>query len=200
MCFLTVLSGIVSAQKDEKFKKSEFYVSYSNVFSNERNLDSEDLNGFEASAVYNFTRYFGVKGDFSAAFKSQRVSDTGYNGTGIFTRTFRRSSSVINALGGLQLKDNAEKGRIKPFAHALIGEAFTDSTVSDYQCTSIQPCSFYLIGSRDRSGFAAAVGGGLDVRIKNNVKVRAFQVDYNPIMFSSSGMQKNIRFGSGFVF
>lgn len=199
MCFLTVLTGIVCAQTDDKFKKSEFYVGYSNVLSSERDLDRKDLNGFEVSAVYNFARYVGVKGDFSAAFTSKRVNSSGYNGTGIFTRSFRQSSSILNALGGLQIKDNAEKGRIKPFAHALIGEAFANSTVSDYQCSSVQPCPFYLVGSEDRNGFAAAVGGGVDVRLKKNVKVRVFQFDYNPVRFSSN-KQKNIRFGTGFVF
>ncbi len=33
------------------------------------------------------------------------------------------------------------------------------------------------------SGFAAAIGGGLDIHLSKRVDVRAIQVDYNPMRF-----------------
>lgn len=197
---LTGLCGLVSAQQADNFKRTEFYVGYAVELADSKARDLRDLHGFEASAVYNFMRFVGVKGDFSATFNEQRVAQNGYNLNVPFSQTFRRSNSLINALGGVQIKDNALKGKVKPFVHALIGTSFGNSTIDEYSCTSVQSCPFFLYGSEDRNGLAAALGGGLDLKIKNGVKVRVFQVDYNPVHFSSSNTQTNVRIGAGFVF
>ena len=75
------------------YNKYDFYAG----FSHDR-VDigggREGFNGVEAAAVRNFSRYFGVKGDYS--FHHKRV-------------------------GGVEIKDNAKEKKLKPFAHAMVG-------------------------------------------------------------------------------
>ena len=84
---LTAISGLAaSAQTSDDYKKSEFYVGFSNNqvdtganvegdnevedFFDER----ESFNGFEAAGVYNFSRYVGLKGDVSGTYNNQNFS------------------------------------------------------------------------------------------------------------------------------
>lgn len=38
----------------------------------------------------------------------------------------------------------------------------------------------------DDAGFAAAFGGGLDVRLNDRIDIRVIQIDYNPMRFDFS--------------
>jgi Outer membrane protein beta-barrel domain len=92
------------AQSTDDYKKGEFYVGYS-----ANAIDISDaagnpvvLHGVNVSGVYNFSKYVGVKGDFSTHHKQE--------------------FSLQNYLGGIQVKNNAKEGsRVRPFAHALAG-------------------------------------------------------------------------------
>lgn len=198
LCLLVGLSVFASAQKTDDYKKTEFYAGYSNVLSDFDSLIDKSLNGFEVSGVYNLKRYFGVKGDFSAGFSQHRVNESGGIGPGFFTANFKEKNTLYNLLGGVQVKDNSDAGRIKPFVHAMIGVGYKNRTVSDYQCTSTQACPTFH-GTDNRNGRSAAVGGGLDVKVKNGVQLRVFQIDYNPVQLTYRN-EKNIRFGTGIVF
>ena len=111
------------------------------------------------------------------------------------------NSSVYNFLGGIQIKDNASKRRIKPFAHALIGAVHNRSKTENITC--ISNCSNFNSNTRDFSssdtGFGGAFGGGLDIKINDRIDFRAVQFDYNPV-YSRSRVDNNFRFGIGFVF
>ena len=63
LCISFSLSSIALAQSNDEYKKTEFFVGYSNG-----QLDGSDISfhGLNASGVYNLTRYVGIKGDFSA--------------------------------------------------------------------------------------------------------------------------------------
>lgn len=188
--------------------KGEFFVGYSNnqvdVGISDDDDDLEDFfddrvsaHGINISGVYNFRRYWGLKGDFSAHFKNFDVDDPITPST-----VYEVDASLYNFLVGLQLKDNnRDSGRIKPFGHALVGAAhartkFNDAFFNGPFCSDPDlDCDF----TESDTGFAAAFGGGVDVRINRNFSVRAIQVDYNPTWIGGS-TQHNFRFGVGVVF
>lgn len=207
--FLTAATcaAFVSAQNTD-YKKTEFFAGYSNG-QIDQGIDTGDsvnsflrdranFNGFEVSGVYNVNRYFGIKGDLSGTYKKVRFSYPITDGTTTQTVSFDTTNSLYNFLGGVQVKDNATSGRLKPFAHALIGAGHGRVKVRDITCTSagsfICPREF----DSNQTGLAGAFGGGLDIRINDRVDFRAVQVDYNPIKFDA-GMDHNVRFGIGIV-
>ena len=135
-------------------------VEFSDIFD-----EREGYHGFNASVTGNFNRYVGAKFDYSY---HQRSIEFGNDNT---------TARVHNVLGGLQFKDNSREARVKPFAHALfgVGHYSVDLTELDDELDNF-----------DDAGFAAAVGGGLDVRVNERVDIRAFQFDYNPMRFDFS--------------
>ena len=124
--------------------------------------EREGFNGFNASVVGNFSRYIGAKFDYSY---HQKSFSFGPDNTTI---------RLHNILGGIQIKDNSTEGRLKPFAHALVGVGRTSADLSEFDNS---------LEDFDDAGFAAAIGGGLDVRVSRKVDVRVFQFDYNPMRF-----------------
>lgn len=204
-------AAVASAQSSDDFKKVEVFAGYSNG-QVDTGLDSgssavdffrdrENFNGFNVSGVYNFTRYFGVKGDVSGTYNSKRFNGTADVGGTLVNISVKNSSSFYNFLGGVQVKDNAKSGRFKPFAHALIGAGHARTKVSDYACSPSTVCPAVFIPDSEFSetGLAGAFGGGLDIRLNNKIQIRAFQVDYNPVRVNGQ-TQSNVRFGAGIVF
>ena len=210
--FKTILIGtiilacasIAAAQSD--YKKFEFFGGFSHnrvdtgIGDDDPSIqdvinEREGFNGFEVSATGNFTRFLGLKGDFSGHFKNKTFAIPGLPGSNVEV-----DSRVFNFLGGVQLKDNSTEGTFKPFAHALAGVAHARNSVdfNDVACIAIvpSPCSPF---TESETGFAAAFGGGLDIRASDRISIRAIQVDYNPTrLFDST--QHNFRIGVGIVF
>jgi hypothetical protein len=209
--FKTILIGtiilacasIAAAQSD--YKKFEFFGGYSHnrvdtgLSDEEPALadvinEREGFHGFEVSATGNLSRYFGIKGDFSGHFKNQNFQIPNLPGSNLDI-----DSRLFNFLGGVQIKDNSTEGTFKPFAHALAGVAHARNSVdfNDVICVAIvpSPCSPF---TQSETGFAAAFGGGLDIRASDRISIRAIQVDYNPTrLFDST--QHNFRIGVGIV-
>lgn len=196
------LSICVFAQDNsDEYKRNEFYAGYSNQQVD--NFDRQSFNGFEAAYVRNIRRYVGIKGDFSAAFRKNDFEGslpTLIPGGTVASFRGKNTTSLYNFLGGVQIKDNASTARFKPFAHALAGVAHIRNT-SSITCTSGNCSTSFTPGSFTFSdtGFSAALGGGLDVRINDKIDFRLIQVDYNPIRTGGS-WNNNVRFGIGFVF
>ena len=207
MCLVAVSSLFTFAQSKSDYNKWEGYGGYSNgqvdtgidsgnsfrSFFNDR----RSFNGFEASGVYNFSRYFGVKADLSGTYNSTNFSFGVPNGGGTSTVSFDTKNSLYNFLGGVQIKDNSSDARFKPFAHALIGAGHGRTKITNVTCPVGVDCTTLVDNSE--TAFAGAFGGGLDIKLNDKVDFRAVQVDYNPIAFSS-GTQHNVRLGIGFVF
>ena len=201
-----------SAQAIDDYKKGEFFIGYSNAqVDTGLNSDTDNsvrdffrdrasFNGINASGVYNVSRYVGIKGDVSGTFNTTRFSDSFVDpGTGTtYTASFKTSNSLYNVLGGVQLKDNSREGRIKPFAHAMVGLGHVRTKVSDLQCSPILACPV-LEESFSDNGFSGVFGGGLDIKVNNSIQIRAIQVDYNPIWIGG-GTDHNLRLGAGIVF
>lgn len=163
------------------YKRFEFFVGYSHNrvdvgpvedFDPGDDIEFDDIfderegfNGFNASVVGNFSRYVGAKFDYSYHQKSF--------GFGPDNTTVR----LHNILGGIQIKDNADEGTFKPFAHALVGVGRTSADLSEFDND---------LEDFGDTGFAAAIGGGIDLRVSPRIDVRVIQVDYNPMRFDFS--------------
>ena len=202
LALIGAVSTFASAQTD--YKKGEFFIGYSHG-QVDSGIDSGDsvnsffndrigFNGFEAAGVYNVSRYVGIKGDVSGTYNSTQFSFP----AGSQTVTVDTSNSLYNFLGGVQIKDNANEGRFKPFAHALVGAGHGRTKVNSVTCVSTPPlpCTFDALESD--TGLAGAFGAGIDIRLNDRVDFRAIQVDYNPIKFENS-TDHNVRFSIGFV-
>jgi opacity protein-like surface antigen len=207
-CLTVISSTFALAQTTTDYKKSEFFVGYSNgqldTGANSENGfeeffdDRRSFHGFNASGVVNVNRYVGIKGDVSGTYRKDdfrfSVPTTGTN-TG--TVSFETNSSLYNFLGGVQVKDNASTGRLKPFGYALVGAGHGRIKVRNVTCPTGVDCSDLV--SESETGLAGAFGGGLDIRVNDNIDFRVVKVDYNPIRFDS-GTQHNVRLGIGIVF
>lgn len=209
---LTLIASVFSfAQTSSDYRKTEFFAGYSNqqvdtgANSNTGNAardffnDRLSFNGFEVSGVYNVSRYVGLKGDFSGAYRKVNFGFTTGTGTTANTVTLRTNNSLYNALGGVQFKDNSSDTRVKPFAHVLAGIGHARTNVSNITCSSstVTNCSS-LADNYSDTGLAGAFGGGLDIKLSDKIDFRAVQVDYNPIRLNGQ-TDHNVRFGIGFV-
>jgi opacity protein-like surface antigen len=206
--FLTLLfvalCAVPSFAQDD-YDKFKFFAGYSHnrvdtgVDNDDPELDDfiderEGFNGFNASIQGNVSRYVGLKFDYSF---HRRSFDDGL-GNNVDAR-------LHNFLGGVQIQDNSRGGgRVRPFAHALVGAARLNFDLSEFDD------EFVDFGE---TGFAAALGGGVDVRVNNRVSVRAIQFDWNPTRFDfnnfgngngvtgdNSQTLHNFRIGVGIVF
>lgn len=193
-CLTALLSvGVVAQTTTDEYNKNEFFVGYSN-----QQVDRGDYqthHGFEGSYVRNVSRYFGIKGDVSGAYKNDdfdtRIVVAPGNTTTIRNET---RSSLYNFLGGVQVKDNASDARLKPFGHALAGVGY-NRTEFKTSLTGSGTQNF----TDNEAGFAAALGGGLDIKVNDRVDFRAIQIDYNPVR-NFGQFSHNVRFGIGVVF
>jgi opacity protein-like surface antigen len=200
---LIVATASMAFAQSTDYHKVEFYGGYSHnrvdtgIDDNDPELsdivnEREGFNGFETSITGNVTRYFGLKGDFSGHFKRDRFP--------IGTANVDFDSSVFNFLGGVQIKDNSKETRFKPFAHALIGAARVRNKVdfSADVCAAVFPSPCPADFTETETGFAAALGGGLDIRAGKKFDIRVIQFDYNPThVFDET--QHNFRIGAGIV-
>ncbi len=210
---VSAASAVAQAQPVDDYKKVEFFAGYSNgqidtgVDSGNSTVDffrdRENFNGVNASGVYNVSRYFGVKGDFSATFNKNEVSETVSSGGLDYTIGFKNKNQLYNFVGGVQLKDNSREGVFKPFAHVMAGVAHARAKFEDFACIapvggSCEP--FELSGDTfTDTGFSGIIGGGIDFRVNNRFQIRAIQVDYNPTRLGGE-TQHNLRLGTGIVF
>lgn len=201
LAVLILACASVSFAQSSEYNKVEFYGGYSHARV-DTGVDDQDLqdlvgntrgfNGFDTSITGNLSRYFGIKGDFTAHFKNDSFTDG--------TVTVNTKERLYNLLGGVQIKDNSKDARVKPFAHALAGFAhqtsrFTAPLVSD---------SFEV---KDTS-FALKIGGGLDIRVSPKVDIRVIELDYNPVFLGDQTIfgetfqgqtQHNFTIGAGIV-
>ena len=65
--------------------------------------DRRNFNGFDASVVYNLTRYIGIKGNVTGHFKSETFVDV-FTPPGI-TQTISTEEHLYNFLAGVQVKN-----------------------------------------------------------------------------------------------
>lgn len=85
-----------------------------------------------------------------------------------------RPSGYKTFSAAFRVKDNSTDATIKPFAHVLVGVGRTSADLSEFD---------NRLEDFNDAGFAAAVGGGLDIRLSSRIDLRAIQIDYNPMRF-----------------
>ena len=207
MVAMIIFACVSMAAAQSDYKKFEFFGGYSHnridtgISDNDPDLDDivderEGFNGFNVSAVGNISRYVGIKGDFSGHFKGRD-----FTFPNVPTARVDIDSRVFNFLGGIQIKDNASEGTFKPFVHALVGAAHARNRV-DFNadvCAAVFPSPCPTDFTDSETGFAAAFGGGIDIRANDKIDIRVIQIDYNPTkLFDST--QHNFRIGVGIVF
>jgi len=144
--------------------------------------EREGFHGVEGFVKGNVSRYVGLKGSYSFNRKSFDISG------GVPVQTFNVDADLHQFMGGAEFKDNARETKVKPFAHVMAGVAHTKLDVSGLPAAD-----------DSETGFAAAIGGGLDFRINDRVDFRAIQFDYNPNR-ANGETSHNFRFGIGFIF
>lgn len=203
-------ASVLAQSSGDDYKKVEFFAGYSNgqvdtgVDSGNDAIDlfrdRESFNGFNVAGVYNLSRYVGVKGDFSASYNNTPFTGTFQGPNAPVTITSETKNSLYNFLGGVQIKDNANEGRFKPFAHAMAGVGHFRTKVGSFTCTGVD-CPTFLPPSETftETGFSAVIGGGIDFRINDRFQFRAIQVDYNPVRVGGTTLN-NLRLGTGIVF
>ena len=146
--------------------------------------------GFETSIIRNFSKRFGIKGDFSAHFNNESNRGPIAACTPVcttVTQDFQLKTRVYNFLAGPEFKAR-NSTRFTPFVHALGGFAHTSATFTTPGPTHI------LFLRRNDNSFAMGLGGGLDIRASNRVSFRAM-MDYNPVFIndSSTGTRDLVR-------
>jgi len=200
--------GSAQSPTPNEHPKFEFFVGYSalgeangpgiNFGSNNDVAATYNANaGFETSVIWNFSKRFGIKGDFSAHFNNESERGPIAACTPVcttVTQDFQLKTRVYNFLAGPEFKAR-NSTRFTPFVHALGGFAHTTATFTTPGPTHI------LFLRRNDTSFAMGLGGGLDIRASDRVSFRAM-MDYNPVFVrnSPSGTRDFIRFSLGALF
>jgi len=148
--------------------------------------------GFQASAIRNLGRHFGLKLDFSTYERNQR-------GSAVFNESAQPltvQSRVLNFMAGPEWKWRLGS-RFTPYVHTLAGAAVVNSRFTTNGLVS-------LTNSDRRVGGVLAAGGGLDVRIVRRASLR-FGADYMPAFLSAplsdgSRVQQQLRLSIGVKF
>lgn len=171
---LLMFLPIIAAAQDTP--RVEIFGGYSYLRQND-NLIGEDLHGWNASFTSNFTKWLGLAAEFS-----------GHYGDATLTPGLKADVATHLFMVGPRFSYRGSEA-VTPFAHVLFGAARSDVT-------------FFLPNGRNRineSAFALIVGGGLDVKVHDNVAIRLFQADYVLTRFNSDS-QHNFRASTGLVF
>ena len=133
--------------------------------------------GGSGALVYNFNKTLGVVADLGAY----------HNGSDV-----NFSPTAFSYLFGPRL--NLRKQKVTPYVQALFGGVRVTSNLLDPDTGVSVP----------QSAFAAAFGGGMDVRLSDHIYLKPFQVEYMmtrvPNLWSPDNMQNNLRYSAGIVF
>jgi opacity protein-like surface antigen len=164
-CLLALFSVAAMAQEGS-YPKSEVFAGYQYT----RIEGGVNANGFNFAFNGNFNPWFGITGDFSAAYHSE--GGTSFHN---YTYTF-----------GPVISLRANKA-FTPFAHALIGGDHASASATGF-------------GSATANGFAMMAGGGVDFNINQHMAFRAAQADWMLLHSSGSTSSKNARIATGIVF
>jgi opacity protein-like surface antigen len=188
--FFVFCAPLAFAQGD--FQRGEFGIMYSHNLvdtdgafnSDPTDTGRDGFNGVNIDAGYNFTRYVGAKVDFSYHKKSNSFTDP-------VLGTINLDGKLTQFMGGIKVQDNAVDTKVRPFAQFLVGVGRAEVEASGTGIGTAFNVS--------ETGLAAAVGGGIDIRVHKNVDIRAIKVEYNPVRIDGE-TDNNIRIGVGLNF
>ena len=139
--------------------------------------------GWNASFAKVLSKEFAIVADFSGYYKSAsiHVLDVNFGGSG----------NVHNFLFGPRYSYR-EKEKYTPFAHALFGA----TRISASGEVSVPGAT--VSGSAAETGFGMALGGGIDIKWKPQLSIRAFELDY--FLARKEGTTNGFRMSFGIVY
>ena len=190
----------------QDYPKAEVFGGYSFLHSDDSlsfRAPGATLHGWNASITANLNRWFGLTADFSGHYDSSSsnavITTPGFPGFPVpsplptFTTSVRSDTNIHTFMAGPRFSYRKSE-RVTPFAHLLFGvtrrHAETEISSSLFGRTSF---------SDNESGFAGAVGGGLDVSLGGNLALRVIQADYQ-LTHVFGNNSNNARISTGIVF
>jgi opacity protein-like surface antigen len=168
----------------QETRKPEFFAGYSNLqgeglpnTNDPNNFLSNDflnrrttLNGINGGVTLFPFQTFGITGDISFNRKHESV--------GVTAGSNSQNTDVWYFLAGPSYVFPSY-GRVQPFGRIMGGVAHTSFASSEERAVAGgTSTSSFNVGSTD---FAMGIGGGLDVRVSERLKVRVIQIDYSPV-------------------
>jgi opacity protein-like surface antigen len=172
LAVIAIAFSAVSFAQD--FTKAEVFGGYQYTRINPGNgVDGDNFNGWDAAVQYNWSKAFGLKADFSGAYKT------------VSTPLTDVSLRQHHFLFGPVFSARSEKSTF--FVHALFGGAHASADTGTA-----------FLGSTSDTAFAMAFGGGYDYNFSKNFGVRLGQFDYLPTRFGGE-TQNNFRYSTGIV-
>ena len=181
MIVAAILFSISGRAAAQDLPKIEVSGGYSYVRANQINSGGccFHMNGGSGSLAVNVNRHIRLVGEIGG-YHSGNVNSTGLD------------LNVVSYLFGprIALRNHT---RVTPFGEILAGGAHASGTLY-----SGAPASS---GLGSQNGFAAAVGGGLDVKVSRRVALRLIQADYfvTKLQNGSNNHQNNLRISAGLV-
>lgn len=149
---------------------------------------ARDTVGFNISATYYVSKNVGIVGDFAYHKKEQTRS---ISSNGIFFEDFATSNrKTYSFLFGPQAKFRRSK-RVQPFVRVMGGFVKQENTTGLFFNNpggtdpggSNQPIETLRLVD-EKTNFALAFGGGIDVKVQKYFAIRIFQFDYIPNFMS----------------
>ena len=147
-----------------------------------------DFHGWNASVTKNLNRWLGVVADVSGHYSSESFAE------GFF---FTNSANLLAYRFGPKF---SRRGRITPFAQALVGGVSLHREGIDF------PGQSGRFVEQTSNGLAIAAGGGLDVQATDSLAFRVVQAEYtfhnvsDTIGPSIVGSMQGVRLSFGLVF
>jgi hypothetical protein len=184
----------------QEYAKWEIPVDYTYVRANPSRFgNNRSLNGGGGSVVYNFNRFFGIRGDLQG-YGSTNATFTIPVGTPALPAggTITTQGNLFTYMAGPQLR--LPTHTFKPFADFLFGGAHSNLYANLNKATGSTGAS------PSNNAFAMAVGGGIDIRLSKTIYLRPIEVDYLLTRFGSTALglngvnQNNFRYQAGIVF
>jgi hypothetical protein len=167
---------------------------------NARVIDRDSLNGWGAGIAGNLNAYVGFVADFSGHYGNMTTPTSTFEFPGLPPITipgFKLNTSKYLFLFGPRFSVRGD--RVTGFAHVLAGGVKTNLKTS-FRDVSFIGNPLELPGFNDsESGFAMAIGGGIDVKISKSFAIRVLQIDYVPERLGGQ-WQHNARAQVGLVF
>lgn len=182
-CSLILLVPAVVAAQDTP--RLETFAGYSYIHMSD--LGTASLNGGSASVAFNPASWLGLVGDLGG----YAGTKTGLNGT-MWTYLFGPRISL-------------RRGRITPFAQALLGGAETSADPPPDPGALARPRSETGVAGggvfASSNTFATALGGGVDVNATEHVSIRLIQAEYLLTEFNDGvhNRQNSARISAGVV-
>lgn len=163
------------------------------------------LNGWNAAVAVNMNHWFSFATDFSGYYSGSAASTTATETLTPCTGCGTQTTTTVNTAASPKVHNflfapqfSYPKGKVRPFAHFLVGGEHVDLTRSLNVSSSIGIITSLPgeSGHVSETGFAMALGGGVDYSIKRRLSWR-LQADY--LTSQADLAQNHVRISTGVV-